>query len=233
MAYMVSIICKRFSNESLLAFFLAITVIATAVLQPSDSLGKDNNGYISVRFEKRIRFMPMMPGEIFNNNHHASTYLADEGSFSPDVTWDGTIVEPALTTSNIKRVYDTKKFSRWTHWQDSNRSCLWKITIYDDDDDDDDSDTKWNRVPSIDVAIDVEDDYGRSGRLSHVSDRRSWIKVKVLETRTIPWDDDDDYDDDDEDTTRFCGWAHFSFNISKARRSGEYTGTVHTTLTFL
>lgn len=212
MADMTPVLFKRLSRESLFVF-LTMIISALAVLHPSNCLG-DEDDDIKITFTDEIVFNPMRPKNIFRNNDNAQ--LADEGIFSSDVSWDGTVVETGFTAGDLQQVYKKLTFRRWTNRDNSDQPWLWEV-IYEDDDD------EYQSQPSFEVSI--VDAYGNNGRLSHDSDSSSWLEASVHKKQVKK--------KTSGEKQIFRGRVRLEFDISNARRSGIYKGIIYTTLTFL
>ncbi|MCW8819827.1 MAG: hypothetical protein OQK61_05900, partial [Ignavibacteriaceae bacterium] len=161
-----------------------------------------------------IRFYAMEPDEIFSNNNEAQS--VSEGTFEPEISWNGGIVDEGLVIGDLQTVYNSLTFSRWTKNTESNRPWLWRYRQQKNE---------HPSQPSFSLTYAIEDDSGKSGRLTHTSDSASWLEVTVIDQEIL--------DNSTNNRWRFFGYARLEFDISNARRSGDYTGTILTTLTYL
>lgn len=214
MAEMIHVFFRRFSKENLL-LLLGYTVVVFIVLLPANCIGDDDDDDIRITFMDEIVFDPMRPRNVFGNNQNAQT--ADEGIFSSDVSWDGTVTETGLVPGDLQKVYEKLTFRRWTNNNNSDQPWLWEV-VYEEDDDD-----EYQSQPSFEVSI--VDAYGNNGKLSHDSDHASWLNVSVRKKKVEK--------KNGNDKLIFRGRVRLEFDISNARRSGTYRGTICTTLTFL
>lgn len=221
MVIMTPVFFKRFFSENLLSLFPAAVILSVFFLFPKQSFCDGHHTRIT--FKRSIVFDAMKPKNIFPNNQAAQ--IADEGVFSSDIRWDGTVTEAGLITGNLQKVYRRLTFRRWTNESQSNQEWLWQLIYYDDDDD------YWWHTPTFNVSI--VDQYGNSGKMSHVSDPGSWIKISVNDKKVNRVSGYYDDDDDDDDIRIYRGTVRLKFDISHARRSGTYRGTIFTTLSYI
>jgi len=211
MVDIITAFTKRFTGVSLFAYRATFITLLCAVLVAAPSICE---GAPKITFRNNITFDDMEPGEIFSSG--SSGQSADEGSFSPEVSWDGTVSESGFESGDLEQVYNQLTFTRWTNNTQSNRAWLWRFV--------------WRKSehpnpPSISVTFTVEDQFGASGRLTHQSDSGSWLESTVIDT--------DMEDISNNNRWRFTGTARLEFDISNARRSGRYGGILRTTLTYL
>jgi len=203
---------QRFSLKNLWMFFsvISVSVCTFLFLEPLDAIGAPD-----ITFRTNIiKFYDMEPEEIFSNNNEAQS--VSEGSFEPEVSWNGDIFEEGLASGDLQTVYNSLTFSRWTKNTESNRPWLWRYRQ---------KKNEHPSQPSFSLSYSIEDDSGTSGRLTHTSDSGSWLEVTVI--------DQEIFDNSNNNRWRFFGYARLEFDISNARRSGKYQGTILTTLTYL
>jgi len=203
---------QRFSLKNLWMFFsfISVSVFTFIFLEPLDAIGAPD---ITFR-NNLIRFYAMEPDEIFSNNNEAQS--VSEGTFEPEISWNGGIVDEGLVIGDLQTVYNSLTFSRWTKNTESNRPWLWRYRQQKNE---------HPSQPSFSLTYAIEDDSGKSGRLTHTSDSASWLEVTVIDQEIL--------DNSTNNRWRFFGYARLEFDISNARRSGDYTGTILTTLTYL
>lgn len=206
---------KRFSPENLLLFIriLLIAAVTNAIVFPIECQGDDDDPEIT--FKNKLTFNKMKPRDIFSNS--SGSQYVDEGSFEPEVSWSGDVFEEGFGSGDLQQTYDQLTFTRWTNNTESNKKWLWRYIQEKDESDE--------PQPSISASISIEDGYGNTGRLSHKTDPSSWVDATVI--------DQEIEDKSNNKKWRFLGRAQFEFDISNARRSGAYRGTIYTTLTYL
>lgn len=187
-----------------------VTVFVFILLHPVNSLGVPE-----ITFRNNvIGFVEMEPEEVFSNSSDAQS--VSEGAFEPEISWYGDIVEEGFSTGDLQLVYSTLSFSRWTNATGSNRPWLWRYRQQKNE---------HPSQPSFSVSYSIEDEYGNNGKLTHTADSESWIEVTVVDEKII--------DNSKKKRWIFKGSAKLEFNISNARRSGVYRGSILTTLTYL
>ncbi len=211
MAELIHASTKRLTGVSLFSCTAVFFTVFCAVLfcAPPNCFGDPEFIFVD-----DIAFDDMQPNEIFSNNSDAQA--VDEGSFSPDASWDGTVSETGFESGDLDQVYNSLTFRRWTKKNQAtmDKNWVWQYKR-----------PKTEPHSSIAASYTIEDVYGNDGRLSHETDPASWIEATEINAVIL--------DQSNRRFWRFRGRVRIEFDISTARRSGTYRGTLRTTLTYL
>ncbi len=131
--------------------------------------------------------------------------------FEADVTWNSSDVDtPELF---LEQIYTTTRISR-------KNVLLWYYQFDDSDDDDDDS---FSRGRAFDVEYRILSRSGVENALSHKNDSSSIIKAYLTEKPI-------ECERKNKKKIRCLGRVDLDLDISRAKKSGKYFGTIEVTI---
>lgn len=152
----------------------------------------------------------------------SSGVLASISPFEADVAWGSSDVDtPGL---RLEEVYNTAIISRknvllWYHQ-------FTKQSDEDDDDDDDDDNGFSNGQKTYHVEYRILSRSGVENALSHKNDSSSIIRAHITKKPV-------ECEKKNKKKIRCFGRVDLDFDLSQARRSGKYFGTIEITITTL
>ena len=146
--------------------------------------------------------------------------------FEADVTWNSIDVDtPELL---LEEVYNTTKVSRknvllW-YYQFNKKGTEDEDDDDDDDDDDDNDDYIFSNGKLFNVSYRILSRSGIENALSHRTDNSSIIRAHITKKPV-------ECERKNKNKIRCLGRVDLDFDLSKARRSGKYHGTIEVTIT--
>ncbi len=172
------------------------------------------------QYKSRITLHALKPVEIFASNSEA--YSVDEGAFTASISGSGEVTGSALSESDLDQLYTGLTFKRWTNSTDSDidpaNDWLWLLA--------------WpveEQHNCQKVTITVSGLSGAANSFSHIDDASSYLAVSILDTQ--PTCSQETFNGTVHMVCK--GRTQLQFDLSEAKRSGTYQGTLTVTVEYL